>query len=131
MGSLPQPPDALTKPVNALEQDKDPDGKWRQFVNEQLKESYAGLFAELNFLFFLQAPDFEAVFRWRLEQEKKLAAKYPAHSPEIMDHKNIEIFIQHYERLTRENFKSMPEIADVILELDNNHDCVRSRYISR
>jgi len=131
VGSRPQPPDALTKPVNELERDKDPDGKWRQFVNEQLKKGYAELFTELNFLFYLQAPDFEAVFRWRLEQEKKLAAKYPDHGPEIMDRKNIEAFIQHYERLTRENFKSMPTIADVILELDNNHDCVRSLYTSR
>jgi len=130
VGSTPQTPDALLKPVNRLERDMDPDGKWRIFVNQQLERRYADLFAELDYLLFLQAPDFDAVFRWRLEQEKKLAEKSPTDSAGIMDRVQIAEFIQYYERLTKANFVSLPKIADVVLELDRNHDCVRSIYRS-
>ena len=80
-------------------------------------------------LFFLQAPSFEAVHRWRLEQEQKLAAKSANGSAGIMDRAQVADFIQHYERLTRANFISLPKIADIVLELDENHDCVREAYI--
>jgi len=130
VGSTPQTPDALLKPINQLERDMDPDGKWRYFVNEQLQRGYADLFAKLDYLFFLRAPDFDAVFRWRLEQEKKLAEKSPKDSAGIMNRDQIAKFIQYYERLTRANFVSLPKIADIVLELDQNHDCVRSVYRS-
>jgi D-glycerate 3-kinase len=105
----------------------DPTGDWRHFVNKQLEEGYADLFAELDLLFFLQAPNFEAVFRWRLEQEEKLAAKSAVNSAGIMDCEQIADFMQHYERLTQANFLSLPKIANIVLELDDNHDCVQSR----
>jgi len=130
VGSRPQTPAALLKPINRLERDMDPDGKWRCFVNEQLKRGYADLFARLDYLFFLQAPDFDAVFRWRLEQEIKLAEKSPKDSAGIMNREQIAAFIQYYERLTRANFVSLPKMADVVLELDQSHDCVRSIYRS-
>ncbi len=130
VGSTPQTPDALLEPINRLERDMDPDGKWRYFVNEQLKRGYADLFAKLDYLFFLQAPDFDAVFRWRLEQEIKLAEKSPKDSAGIMNRDQIAEFIQYYERLTRANFVSLPKIADIVLELDQSHDCVRSIYRS-
>ena len=131
VGSEPQTADTLSQPVNQLERVQDSSGTWRHFVNKQLQEQYADLFAEINFLFFLQAPDFEAVFRWRSEQEDKLAANTTGNSSGIMDRAQISEFIQNYERLTRANFISLPKIADVILELDNTHACVRSFYKSR
>ncbi len=131
VGSVPQNSAALSLPINDLERDMDPAGKWRHFVNKQLEEGYAELFADLDFLFFLKAPNFEAVLRWRLEQEEKLAAKSAEDSVGIMDRAHIANFIQHYERLTRANLESLPKIADVILELDDNHDCARSQYTSR
>ena len=130
VGSAPQASNALSQPINQLERDRDPAGKWRQFVNKQLEKGYADLFEKLDLLLFLQAPNFEAVFRWRLEQEEKLAEKSPENSAGIMDRTQIADFMQHYERLTRANLVSLPEIADVSLELDDNHDCVRSLYAS-
>ena len=126
IGSAPQTLDALSQPINKLERDMDPTGDWCNFVNRQLEDEYADLFAELDYIFFLQAPNFEAVFRWRLEQEEKLAANSTDDSVGIMDRSQIEGFMQHYERLTRANILTLPKIADIVLELDDNHDCVRS-----
>ena len=128
VGSSAQTSAALSKPVNQLERDRDPTGTWRQHVNRQLETGYETLFAKLDYLFFLQAPDFEAVFRWRLVQEEKLAASSANDDPGIMDRKQLAEFMQHYERLTRTGFATLPEISDVILELDQNHDCVRCHY---
>jgi len=128
IGSAPQTPDALSRPINKLERDMDPAGDWRHFVNKKLEEGYANLFAELDLLLFLQAPNFEAVFRWRLEQEEKLAAKSADNNVGIMDREQIADFMQHYERLTQANFLSLPKIADVVLELDDNHEVRRSGF---
>jgi len=128
IGSVPQTPDSLSQPINKLERDLDPTSDWRQFVNKQLGEDYADLFAELDFLFFLRAPNFQAVFRWRLEQEEKLAAKSANNGVGIMDREQIADFMQHYERLTRANFLSLPKISDIVLELNNNHEVRRSGF---
>jgi len=125
VGSTPQEPDTLLQPINKLERDLDPTGKWRNFVNRQLQDEYAVVFAELDALFFLQTPNFETAFRWRLEQEEKLASRSPDNSTGIMDRAQIAYFMEHYERLTRANLISLPGIADIVLELDENHDCVR------
>jgi D-glycerate 3-kinase len=130
VGSKPQTPEALSQPINQLERNMDPTGKWRQFVNKQLEENYAELFTKLVFLIFLQVPNFDAVFRWRLEQEEKLFGKSPDNDSNIMDNAQLEDFIQHYERLTLANLTALPKIADVILELNDNHDCIRSIYTS-
>lgn len=128
VGSLPQAPEAVSKPINELERNKDPAGTWRQMVNKCLAEGYAELFAALDFLLLLQAPNFEAACRWRLEQEDKLAAQSADGGAGIMDRAQIAEFMQHYERLTRANLLSLPNIADIVLQLGDNHDCVRSVY---
>ncbi len=132
VGSKPQTNDSLLQPVNTLERDEDPSGAWRRYVNEQLEGGYADLFAQLDALIFLRAPNMGAVHRWRLEQEKKLAATtHTAADESIMDSEQLARFVQHYERLTRENLASLPDIADVVLELGDNHDCVQSCYQTR
>ncbi len=131
VGSKPQPDDALLQPVNSLERDEDPSGEWRRYVNQQLKGSYADLFAQLDTLIFLRAPDMGAVHRWRLEQEEKLSAATPADAGSVMDSEQVARFVQFFERLTRDNLVSLPEIADVVLELNYNHDCKQSYYLNR
>jgi len=128
VGSLPQSSDALLQPLNALEAEQDPSGEWRHFVNEQLRRRYAPLFTQLDRLIFLRVPDFDAVYRWRLEQEQKLAEASATGAPGIMSEEQIARFVQFFERVTRENFRVMPTIADVMLEFDIHHDCVRSCY---
>ncbi len=131
VGSKPQQGDALRRPVNSLEHHEDPSGKWRHYVNQQLKGSYADLFAQLDALIFLRAPNLGAVYRWRLEQEQKLAAITPIDDEGIMGGDQVARFMQHFERLTTENLFFLPQIADVVLELDYNHDCRRSLFLNR
>lgn len=131
VGSTPQAEDDLLAPINFLEREEDASGDWRRYVNDQLQGSYTDLFKTLEALIFLQAPNFDTVYRWRLEQEKKLSAVTPHSAAGIMNSKQIAHFIQHYERLTRVNLATLPGTADVVLELNENHDCVASRYATR
>ncbi len=130
VGSAPQSSEALRQSSNDLEEHHDPSGAWRQYVNEQLEESYAGLFAQLDALVFLQAPNLAAVYRWRVEQEEKLVPVSGRDTTGIMNRDQIADFMQHFERLTRANIKRLSDTADVTFELDDNHDCIRSRYTS-
>ena len=113
VGSVAEPDAALDEPVNALERDADRDGRWRRYVNERLGAEYAGVFAGLDALVFLKIPDFDAVYRWRLEQEQKLADARGGAGQGIMTAEQIATFIQHYERVTRGNLRAIPAIADV------------------
>lgn len=131
VGSMPQSKDALLQPINLLEQERDDSGVWRRYVNNQLAGSYASLFRKLDALVFLHAPNFRSVHRWRLKQEQKLAAVRSHNSSGVMSGVQVTDFIQHYERLTRENLVVLSEVADVVMELDDNHDCMRSNYTSR
>jgi D-glycerate 3-kinase len=130
VGSRPQSSKDLQQALNSLEENEDVLGEWRLYVNEQLAGAYQDLFSQIDALVFLQAPDFDVVYRWRLEQEKKLAATTNNDGIGIMDSEELARFIQHYERLTLENLAHLPERADVVLELNDEHDCVRSYYAS-
>lgn len=125
VGSEAQRDDAMREPVNALERDEDPDGSWRTTANERLAVLYEPVFARLDALVFLAAPSFEAVFRWRLEQEQKLADATAGSA--IMDQSEIARFIRFYERITRHNLQILPKRADVVLTLDENHAVVAGR----
>jgi D-glycerate 3-kinase len=105
---------ALANPVNELERIEDPDRRWRTWVNDQLDGPYQELFAKLNSLVLLQAPDFEVVRDWRAEQEAKLRAR----SGRGMEDAEIARFVAHYERLTRWILAEMPERADWTVRLD-------------
>ncbi|WP_415895124.1 hypothetical protein ACMXYQ_14600 [Neptuniibacter sp. PT34_22] len=129
VGADPQKPDELVEAINELEQEKDPNGEWRDYVNTQLGGPYQALYSMLDVLVMLKVPSMDAVFEWRSLQEKKLAerVKYiydtqqPTEHLRIMDEEQIKSFIQHYERLTRHMLEEMPQRADVTLCLNNNH----------
>ena len=81
--------------------------------------------------YFCEPPDFKAVHRWRLEQERKLAEKAGETNRGIMDETQLADFLQHFERLTRTSIDLLPGTADVILSLDENHLVTRSDYRRR
>ncbi|MGI9223989.1 MAG: hypothetical protein ACR2QX_05895 [Woeseiaceae bacterium] len=128
VGSVAESGATLMRCVNALEREQDPSGDWRRYANDRLNSDYASLFSELDVLVFLQAPSFDAIYRWRLEQEEKLRASAPADASAIMSAPQIAEFVQFYERITRANLEHLPQFADVVLELDENHNYVASRY---
>ena len=119
----------LAEPVNELEAKEDGDGRWRRYINKQLETHYQTFFARMEGLIMLQAPDFASIRRWRWQQEEKLVAKHPpGQGSALMDRAAIERFIQHFERLTRQNLKQLPPRTDVVFELDKNQVVVRSHF---
>ncbi|GIX30777.1 MAG: kinase [Porticoccaceae bacterium] len=115
VGVPPEPPAALARPVNALERTRDPDGCWRRAVNRALAGPYRRLFARLDCLIFLRAPAWGVVVRWRLEQERALAAARPG--AKAMDAAQVAHFVAHFERLTRHALRVLPRRADYLLHL--------------
>jgi D-glycerate 3-kinase len=121
VGARPQPAAALALPVNDLERDADPDGRWRASANTALAGPYRALFDRLDLLVMLQAPGFEIVLAWRREQERKLRerlAREGGDSSRVMTDVQVGHFIAHYERLTRWILEDMPTRADVVIALD-------------
>ena len=122
VGALPQPEEALVEPVNSLEREKDSDGIWRRYVNQQLQEGYFRLFSELDYLIMLKVPGMESVMNWRSLQERKLASvSGQKGNHQIMDTAVLKRFIMHYERLTRAMLDEMPNRAGLVLELNVDH----------
>ena len=121
----------LTEPINKLEAEEDSNGLWRRYVNHQLQTAYKELFAPIERLILLQAPDFACIHSWRWEQEQKLIThSRQGHATRAMDEAGISRFIQHFERLTRQNLKQLPETADIVLALDSEHHIISSHYNS-
>lgn len=129
VGARPEPEAALAEPVNALERDEDGDGRWRRFVNAALADDYQRLFARIDGLVLLAAPDFAVVRDWRIEQEHALRAQAPPGSPGLMDDAAVTRFVQHYERLTRHILTEMPARADLVVSLaeDRSPIAIRTR----
>jgi D-glycerate 3-kinase len=118
--------------VNELETREDQDGKWRHYLNEQLQTGYRNLFAQLDLLLMLKAPDFDSVLRWRFEQELKLASiMSDTAKNKLMDRQTLIRFIQHYQRLTQHNNIEMPDRADVVLTLNRQHNVIEAHYKSQ
>ena len=124
VGAIPQPEEALAAPVNDLERADDPDGRWRRAVNAALAGSYQTLFARLDMLILLAAPDWETVGRWRQEQEDGL--RQAGDGAGVMDEAAVARFIQHFERLTRHILEEMPDRADMVLRLSADRHAVQS-----
>ena len=121
VGARAQPAEALAAPVNALEAAQDADGAWRRFVNAALAGPYQQLFGSLDLLVLLQAPSFEVVLGWRIEQERKLRerlAREGEGAGRAMSDEEVAAFIAHYERLTGWILAEMPARADVVVALD-------------
>ena len=119
VGAVPQAD--VSAPINALERERDPDGRWRTFVNDALAGPYQDLFARIDLLVLLKAPSFDVVLAWRQEQEAKLRARLTREGGDLeraMTDAQVADFIAHYERLTRHILAEMPGRADVVVMLD-------------
>ena len=124
MGIGPESPEELHAPINELEQLEDTQGVWRAFVNRALETTYLSLFSQLDTLIALQAPSFECVFGWRLLQEQKMIERIEASGGDAsgaQTPEQIKRFIAHYQRLTQHALELMPEQADFLLKLNEDH----------
>ena len=116
VGAVPQPAGALRDPINRLEAEEDPDGRWRREVNRRLATDYAELFGRIDLLVMLEVENFEAVRANRLLQEQKLARANPGGTA-VMDEAALGRFVMHYERLTRWMLEEMPTRANIVVEI--------------
>ena len=103
-----------------LEELEDPDGAWRRSVNEHLGNEYAELWEWLDALVMLRVPSFDVVFKWRALQERKLRER-TGDDTSGQDEASLEHFIRHYERLTRHMLATMPDYADLTIDVDEAH----------
>lgn len=129
VGIPPQAEAALSTPVNETESTLDSGGRWRREVNRQLQDAYAALFDQLDVLLFLRAPNFDAVFDWRWEQEQRLseAIQDGSHATTgvAMTRDEVGAFVLHYQRLTEHALAVLPQLADVTWDLGHDRSVRR------
>jgi len=119
----------LIEPVNDMERQEDRDGIWRHYVNSQLQQHYQPLFALIDTTIMLQAPSFDCVFQWRLEQEEKLRGELKgtknqqdSEHPELMNADQIQQFIQQFQRLTQHALATLPDQVEHLIVLDERRN---------
>lgn len=120
-GALSQSQTALQRPINALEQAEDAERVWRSYSNQVLRSDFEPLYRKVDSWLMLKAPSFNCVYRWRLEQEQKLARSRSDDSgSEIMDAAGIRRFISFFQRITEQLLEELPERADLVWHLDSH-----------
>lgn len=107
---------SLAAPVNRLEREEDGDGRWRRHCNAVLARDYPALWQRIDRLLLLRPPAFEIVPGWRWQQEQALRARDPARPG--MTRAQLERFVQHFERVSRHALRSLPALADAVIDLD-------------
>jgi D-glycerate 3-kinase len=129
VGATPQSSIALEAPANPFEKEKDPDGTWRQYANQCLQELYTPLFNRIDCMVMLKAPSFDSVYRWRVQQEEKLAESLGPNDDRsgLMSAAQILDFIQGYQRLTDHILATLPSQSHFLIELDDNRKVKDSR----
>jgi len=116
LGTPAQEPGELALPINTLEREEDPDGTWRSFCNDALARDYPALWNTCHALWFIQPPGFENVLAWRWQAEQQLQAAHPGRTG--MSWPQLERFVQHYERVSRQALRTLPALADRVVRVD-------------
>lgn len=123
MGLTAQGKDDLYTPINELESHEDANGRWRNYVNEQLSDHYSDLFNLFDTSIMLKAPSFDCVYRWRSLQEEKLKASATT-ATRLMGPKELKRFIQHYQRLTEHALSTLPDTTDIVFKMNEQQSFV-------
>ena len=132
VGAKSETNNTLRKTINLMEKTKDQNQIWRKYVNDQLKTKYKKLYSQLNCLIYLKAKNFSLLQKWRLKQERKLWIKSKKNSnTKIMTKEDVLSFMQTYQRITQNMFRSMPKYASIIINLNNNHQIKTAVYKRR
>jgi len=111
--------DYLYKNINSLEKKFDKKFIWRNYYNNKLKNEYEKIFKQFDNLIYFKASSFINVKKWRLLQENNLK-KQNNTKKGGMDKKQIEMFIKHYEKITKWMIKKLPERANLTFLIDKN-----------
>ena len=129
LGVRPEAELQLKLAVNVLEQGEDPQAVWRSYINEIITEQFLPLYGGVDQWLMLQAPSFNCVFHWRLEQEQKLASRLlSGESSKVMSELEISRFIQHFQRLTERCLAELPATVNYLYQLDEYRNIVEYKY---
>ena len=108
----------LFKNINTLEKKFDKNYTWRKFYNNKLKSEYKSLFNLFDETIFLKAPSFKYVLGWRIKQEKNNYSNL--NNSKKMNTKEIKLFIQHYEKITKWMLKNYSKFANIVLKINKD-----------
>lgn len=128
--------DFMSSPMNALEEENDAQGVWRNKVNQFLEEDYKTLFSKIDLMTWMQAPSYDVVYHWRNKQERMLESHlHDIHGIlldtidlKVMSSTELKRFMQYYERLTRHMLSVMPNRADVLFTLNDKQEVMGIRF---
>jgi len=126
LGARQQTDAELAEPANVLEAQEDATGQWRHYVNEVLGRDFEPLYGLVDQWVMLGAPSFDCVYRWRLEQEQKLAQSSLGDA--IMSASQVARFIQFYERITRHCLQRLPPRVHDFYQLDEQRQVIDHRH---
>jgi|GEM_PF-8729 len=116
------------EPLNDLEAQQDAHGHWRNYIAKSIA-AYQDWFATIDWLIGFEVPSFQAVFDWRWQQELKLQSKTPnASQTKLMNQAEINLFIQHFERITAIAQANILPQAQAVLRLDNQQQLIKADY---
>lgn len=127
LGVQPEPAAALAQAVNELERQEDPDALWRGYANNALRRDFLPLYERVDKWVMLAAPSFDCVYRWRLEQEHKLALATRGDQQRVMSDEQVARFIRFYQRLTERCLVTLPAAVDYLYTLNEAREIVASR----
>lgn len=122
VGAAYRDPQSWDEPINALERARDPEGIWWRWSNAYLEHDYKALWAMLKPMLFIKVPGFQTVIESRIRQEETLVRDNPTLAAQAMSRAQIEEFVAHYERYTRQLLAEMPQTCDILIERDD-HFC--------
>lgn len=126
LGAKPENAEQLSQPINNLEEQDDRDAIWRNYVNDAIRDKYQPLFNLADQLIMLQAPSFDSVFHWRLEQEQKMVKRLEkegiANRSGVMSKQQILRFISYFQRVTENILNEMPQRADHLFKLGKSRE---------
>lgn len=122
LGAPPEPEAALAEPINDLEREHDPGGRWRRAVDGFVAGPYADFAARFDAVLFLRAPGFDVVLDWRCQQEADLLGLAPDDLPHD-ERRRLAGFIQYFERITRRMLTDGVR-SSVTVKLDRNRQPV-------
>ena len=109
----------LYKNINFIEKKYDKNYLWRNYYNNLLIKEYSRMFKKFDKMIYLKPPSFKQILKWRTKQEKDLLKKNKK-IKKGMNMKQIAVFIQHYEKITKWMIKTLPKKADLTVYVNKN-----------
>ncbi len=104
----------IDSPINQLECDSDPDGRWRKYIDKCIRDQYMRLWRKIDFYVYVSIPCFGNIVPWRLQQAIGNGEKWTT--------EDIQRFVAFFERITRQMMRPEGRMkADIVIHVDTEH----------